>query len=260
MDTCSRLDADDAGLLQTVQSDSGSLRTGVHAAFMSARADLLQHGYALLDGALSREADCIHKALARLDTSGALRQHRFGFKAHADAAPQAFEKPHIFEAELEDECVQLCGADLTGARHAQERVHRLDIRPPTQLDPICSAGALGRLDIPRVAAAAFPELALLAGTDGVTVKLQCAARVERHVSAPSTSTHQLSRCHGCRCNRGSGGCFPLHFDNAGPPSRRRLSILCYFNPSWKPGDGGELELLPWLKSAVVRAALTYFPR
>lgn len=83
---------------------------------------------------------------------------------------------------------------------------------------------LARLDLQGAAASAFPELALLRGSGSVTVKLQY--------------------------NDGSGGCFPHHFDNAGPPSRRKLSILCYFNPQWREGDGGEIELVPWLRPAV----------
>uniref|UniRef100_A0A0G4IDI1 Fe2OG dioxygenase domain-containing protein n=1 Tax=Chromera velia CCMP2878 TaxID=1169474 RepID=A0A0G4IDI1_9ALVE len=48
-------------------------------------------------------------------------------------------------------------------------------------------------------------------------------------------------------NAGRGGCFPCHYDNAGPPSRRRLSCLVYLNPLWQEGDGGEIALLPFLQ-------------
>merc|ERR1712008_129192 len=44
-------------------------------------------------------------------------------------------------------------------------------------------------------------------------------------------------------NDGTGGCFPAHYDNPGPPSKRQLTCLCYANSSWSSGDGGELELL-----------------
>ena len=47
-------------------------------------------------------------------------------------------------------------------------------------------------------------------------------------------------------NKGSGGCFPYHYDNPGPPSRRQLTCIVYLNPEWKDGDGGELRLLPFL--------------
>ena len=49
---------------------------------------------------------------------------------------------------------------------------------------------------------------------------------------------------------GGGGCFPLHYDNAGPPSKRRLTCLVYLNPGWADGDGGELQLAPWLRPPV----------
>ena len=71
---------------------------------------------------------------------------------------------------------------------------------------------------------ALPELSLTHGRDGKTVKLQW--------------------------NRGGGGCFPMHYDNAGAPSKRRLTCLCYLNPDWAPGDGGELQLQPFLGAAV----------
>lgn len=51
-------------------------------------------------------------------------------------------------------------------------------------------------------------------------------------------------------NAGGGGCFPCHYDNAGKPSKRQVTCLFYFNSGWADGDGGELELLPFLKPAV----------
>ncbi|CAK4402159.1 unnamed protein product [Aphanomyces euteiches] len=55
-------------------------------------------------------------------------------------------------------------------------------------------------------------------------------------------------------NAGHGGCFPCHYDNPGRPNKRRLTCLIYFNPDWKDGDGGEIELYPFLSgtSVVVR--------
>jgi hypothetical protein len=51
-------------------------------------------------------------------------------------------------------------------------------------------------------------------------------------------------------NAGGGGCFPIHFDNPGEPNCRRLTCLLYLNPDWSDGDGGELELVPFLKEPV----------
>ena len=61
---------------------------------------------------------------------------------------------------------------------------------------------------------------LLRGSDAKTVKLQY--------------------------NEGGGGCFPLHFDNPGRPNERAITFLVYLNPAWREGDGGELQLLPFL--------------
>eukprot|EP00752_Nemacystus_decipiens_P010511 g9361.t1 len=85
-------------------------------------------------------------------------------------------------------------------------------------------------------AAAFPEdqgegqgLRLSRGTRGRTLKLQR--------------------------NAGSGGCFPVHYDNPGPPNKRALTCLLYLNPHWKEGDGGEVCLRPFLGKEKVIAPL-----
>ncbi len=72
-------------------------------------------------------------------------------------------------------------------------------------------------------AAALPALQLGAGDRSRTVKLQV--------------------------NEG-GGAFPWHYDNPGPPNARALTLLVYLNPDWQPGDGGELELCPFLGAPV----------
>ena len=83
---------------------------------------------------------------------------------------------------------------------------------------------LQTIDLQSAARAAFPSLELLSGADAAAIKLQC--------------------------NEGGGGSFPHHYDNAGPPSKRRLTCLFYLNPQWKDGDGGELLLSPWLQPPI----------
>lgn len=56
-------------------------------------------------------------------------------------------------------------------------------------------------------------------------------------------------------NAGNGGCFPYHYDNPGPPNRRALTCLFYLNANWQEGDGGEVELQPFLKEKVVISPL-----
>ena len=51
-------------------------------------------------------------------------------------------------------------------------------------------------------------------------------------------------------NAGGGGCFPWHYDNPSRPNKRRLTVLVYLNPDWVDGDGGELQLLPFLGKKV----------
>jgi hypothetical protein len=68
-----------------------------------------------------------------------------------------------------------------------------------------------------VAAAHQPAVRLQTGPNGKTIKLQV--------------------------NR--GGAFPLHYDNPGRPNRRRWTCLVYLNPDWRPGDGGEVVLVPF---------------
>ena len=58
-------------------------------------------------------------------------------------------------------------------------------------------------------AAHMPELGLDESTSGTTIKLQL--------------------------NKGNGGCFPMHFDNPGPPNQRALTAIMYLNDAWNPG-------------------------
>lgn len=68
------------------------------------------------------------------------------------------------------------------------------------------------------------DFELILGTNGHTVKLQQ--------------------------NMGRKSCFPWHYDNPGPPNRRAITCLLYLNPDWKSGDGGELQLQPFLKELI----------
>ena len=74
--------------------------------------------------------------------------------------------------------------------------------------------------------------------------------------ALSDGLPELQLCVGERAvkvqvNHGAGGCFPVHYDNPGPPSKRSVTLLLYLNPGWKPEDGGELVLMPFLEHEVV---------
>ncbi|TMW61301.1 hypothetical protein Poli38472_013764 [Pythium oligandrum] len=79
----------------------------------------------------------------------------------------------------------------------------------------------------EVLASHFPEYELKMSTSGRTLKLQR--------------------------NAGQGGCFPCHYDNPGKPNMRKLTCLLYLNEGWKAGDGGEVQLLPFLRAPVTIA-------
>jgi len=169
--------------------------SGIHDAFSRARPALLKEGYAVVDGAIDANSlNNLHQSMCCLTEASGLRPHRFGFRRDAQSKAEIYFKPHILEAEVEDESVQ------NVATHLKETLEQLDI-----------AGH---------AASAFPDFKLK--KEHGTVKLQC--------------------------NEGGGGCFPMHYDNAGPPNRRKLTCLVYLNPEWKEKDGGQLVLYPWLSS------------
>jgi len=52
-------------------------------------------------------------------------------------------------------------------------------------------------------------------------------------------------------NEGDRACFPYHYDNPGRPNKRKLTCLLYLNPGWQEGDGGELQLVPFLSTPVL---------
>ncbi|KAG3143781.1 hypothetical protein PI126_g14455 [Phytophthora idaei] len=54
-------------------------------------------------------------------------------------------------------------------------------------------------------------------------------------------------------NAGNGGCFPCHYDNPGAPNKRKVTCLLYLNEGWKEGDGGEVQLFPFLQQPVTVA-------
>ncbi len=100
---------------------------------------------------------------------------------------------------------------------------------------------------------AFFEAAATKFADAFDPKTEDASVSERDGGGAKedfTYTYALSRGHGARTvkvqrNDGTGGCFPTHYDNPGPPSKRALTCILYLNPHWRTGDGGELDLVPF---------------
>eukprot|EP00389_Voromonas_pontica_P015513 GDKH01024197.1.p1 GENE.GDKH01024197.1~~GDKH01024197.1.p1 ORF type:complete len:354 (-),score=34.70 GDKH01024197.1:80-1141(-) len=120
-------------------------------------------------------------------------------------------------------------ADGTSALFEKPHVHELDMHslpePGLACVPLLQSLFLHEADkIVDCLMLHAPELHLRRGTAARTIKLQK--------------------------NSGCGACFPMHYDNAGPPSNRKVTCLVYLNERWKAGDGGEIELTPFLRSPV----------
>eukprot|EP00928_Gymnodinium_smaydae_P018551 TRINITY_DN17060_c0_g1_i1.p2 TRINITY_DN17060_c0_g1~~TRINITY_DN17060_c0_g1_i1.p2 ORF type:complete len:300 (+),score=85.10 TRINITY_DN17060_c0_g1_i1:80-979(+) len=92
---------------------------------------------------------------------------------------------------------------------------------------------------------ALPELSRLHREDALAESLAAHLPELGLERGEAASAVKLQR------NLGGGGCFPWHYDNAGKPSRRTVTCVVYLNPDWKPGDGGELVLCPFLEREVV---------
>ena len=82
---------------------------------------------------------------------------------------------------------------------------------------------------------------------------QLVEALEAHKYATRLQTGVSGRVLKLQYNDGHGGCFPFHYDNPGPPNKRALTCLVYLNPGWSAGDGGELQLQPFLGVGVTVA-------
>jgi hypothetical protein len=51
-----------------------------------------------------------------------------------------------------------------------------------------------------------------------------------------------------------GGAFPWHYDNPGPPNKRKLTLAVYLTEGWTDGCGGEIELWPFLTQSPLSIA------
>ncbi|CEM34728.1 unnamed protein product [Vitrella brassicaformis CCMP3155] len=105
------------------------------------------------------------------------------------------------------------------------------------------------LDLHGEARSKVPEFDALWASDALVEALSCCLKWLG--SSVELLKGTEARSIKIQCNRGSGGCFPFHYDNAGPPCNRKVTCLVYLNPDWQEGDGGEIVLLPFLKEAVV---------
>lgn len=91
----------------------------------------------------------------------------------------------------------------------------------------------------------LPEFADLFFEDALVDSISCRLPELALARGPPAKTLKLQH------NRGGGGCFPWHYDNAGKPSKRAVTCAVYLNPDWHDDDGGELVLQPFLRPQVV---------
>ena len=69
---------------------------------------------------------------------------------------------------------------------------------------------------------------------------KCVLVVLQYMKCPHCACHYgLSRR--LRAGAGGGGCFPMHCDSDEEVDGRRVSAICYLNPQWRQGDGGEVR-------------------
>lgn len=135
---------------------------------------------------------------------------------------------------LRDEAVALARADglpahrfqFGAAQFVKPNIFEADLHDEAMREALPVFSELFFDDsLAKLLTAQLPQLQLAMGPSAKTVKLQY--------------------------NAGSGGCFPWHYDNAGRPNRRAVTIVVYLNPDWREGDGGEIVLCPFLKPEVV---------
>jgi hypothetical protein len=149
-------------------------------------------GYIIIDNFLSPDwASSLLRECQRLRKDG-FAQHRFKF------GNEFYEKPNIYEIDLEDERSREGSAELS-----------------------------------YLYSHAAPELVLCLKS-----------------TFPSLNLENRQPAIKMQYNSGNGGCFPFHYDNPGPPSRRQLTCVVYLNPDWVEGDGGEIVLWPFLQQPV----------
>ena len=120
--------------------------------------------------------------------------------------------------------------------------------PPGRAPPLLQTERPRRTCTSRTSARASPS-STLSSPPPPTASPTPSPRRRLRSPPPDPARRRLRRTR-CRClipgdaartvklqhNRGGGGCFPLHYDNPGPPSRRALTCILYLNPDWTEGS------------------------
>jgi len=149
-----------------------------------------------------------------LSRVGLVRPNRTYFQNLKNGKRHFFSKPNVFEADLDEEEVRKKVPELSLFLQVVQSTLPEAFRKRSIGASTSDSNAFP-----------FPSLEHLATGDGA-----CTTRLQH--------------------NRGSGGCFPCHYDNPGTPSNRFLTCILYLNPEWREGDGGGLVVTPFLGRSV----------
>ena len=167
---------------------------------------------------------------------------------HAARGALAADGYAIIDGAMEESVTDLLRAQMaTLADAGALRPHVFGFRPsPSEPVAVYTKPHIFEAELGDAAVSACAPK-LVAAVEALRLAPLCAEAFPDLDLEPNHATVKLQH------NAGGGGCFPYHFDNAGPPSKRALTCLFYLNPDWSDGHGGELVLLPWLRPAVTIA-------
>jgi hypothetical protein len=178
---------------------------------------LSQDGFSVLDAAFgSATANNVLGEIQSLKKSSQLHLNQTQF-VQKDGSVELMAKPGIWEASSE------VLSEKTWKTAPRQDQHLTDPCPST-----------GTLDALLVEAPGFLRQLL---QDVVFPEELSSRKPPRDEGWRSTLKIQA--------NDGLGGCFPMHFDTAPGVDSRVVTAIYYVNDQWKPGDGGELVLLPF---------------
>ena len=150
-----------------------------------------------------------------------------------------FAKPHVFEADLHEAETRRKLPELDAFFHAASAEF-----------VAAFADAFEDAERESDASAAPPDASSPASKREGDAPPHPSPPPPRLFALPRLGSGDARRTVKLQHNRGLGGCFPMHYDNPGAPSRRALTAILYLNPRWAPGDGGELVLAPFCAPGV----------
>lgn len=240
-----------------------------------------KHGFVVLQDALPVDmARGLREEILSHHAAGKTTVNKVQFRA-GDGAVE-LTKPHIYEADLHHPSTRQphrCFTSLVEGGQLSMLVHALNEAFPSLrlsdgrvADPNggdIRAGGVNRGGPPSTAAAppTHSTATTTTTTTTPTTTTQMVTGEEGSIEAvkgsssssskgprpgvgedhPSTaSTVSIMKYVTLKMQVNEGGAFPWHYDNPGPPNMRKLTLCVYLTEDWQPGNGGELQLWPFL--------------